>query len=494
MGGRCVTFWVMLLKPINAIPNLFVVLTTLRQCGKILKPTPSMYAMLGNLVETSFRAHIGAHYQIVGVLLAAFLLAVSTGTYTNWDAQLEFEAAQNVMTLGFPYVTGGLMINQPPLGFYLDAPVFHLFGLSYLNGVGVVAAFGLGSVALVYAIGTLLYGKNAGLVAAALFAVVPWHVYLSNIFLIDNQCLFFSLLTLVLGIMAVRRNSNKLLFASGVIFALALLTKLFAVFMLVPLLLTVYFQRKDGQFQLTTKRVLLFLAPTALSQAVWYGGIANQNFFGVYFPSDFTHPELVSDPSLAFLPITLVKSTGWFLLLAAALALALPLAFREMFAGKAKLDAVCIATIAAVAGMNLLMVFGFHLLVPYISVVKYNYIALPFYCLLAASLMDKGACLVVGLTPKSRGGIGKLVLAGLGMGLLVASLVESVAFLIEWEGFVSFGVDSVVYYGFEVYSPVGGSFEGLHYAAFVLIFACLALPTTFNALKSIRLPKTAVTL
>jgi len=61
------------------------------------------------------------------------------------------------------------MINQPPLGFYMDAPVFHLAGLSYQNGIGVVTAFGLGCVVLVYALGVLLYGKNTGLVAAALF-------------------------------------------------------------------------------------------------------------------------------------------------------------------------------------------------------------------------------------------------------------------------------------------------------------------------------------
>jgi len=32
------------------------------------------------------------------------------GTYTNWDAQTEFEAASSVVTRGFPYVTTGLMM------------------------------------------------------------------------------------------------------------------------------------------------------------------------------------------------------------------------------------------------------------------------------------------------------------------------------------------------------------------------------------------------
>ena len=134
---------------------------------------------------------------IIGVLIGAFLVAVSTGTYTNWDAQLEYEAASSVVTHGFPYVTTGLMINQPPLGFYMDAPVFHAFGLSYSNGVGIATAlwaWAASSLSMHWV--ALLYGKRTGLVAAALFGIVPWHVFMSRIFLIDNQSLFFSLLFL----------------------------------------------------------------------------------------------------------------------------------------------------------------------------------------------------------------------------------------------------------------------------------------------------------
>ena len=434
-------------------------------------------------MKTKLRAFAATNWQITIVLLGAFLVAASTGVYTNWDAQLEFEAASNVVTHGFPLVTTGLMINQPPLGFYMDSPVFHLAGLSYQNGVGVVTAFGLGCVVLVYVLGVLLYGKNTGLVSAALFSVVPWHVYLSRIFLIDNQYLFFSLLTLILGVVALRRQSDKLLLASGVFFAAAFLTKLFAVFMLVPLALMAYFYGKDGKFQLTAKKTLLFLAPTVVTQTIWYGVIANQNFFAVYLSSDFTHPELVANPALAFLPIVLVKSIGWLLLLAAVLALALPLFFRKVFAGRAWLDAVYVVTIVAVAAANLLLVFGFHLKVPYISVVKYNYAALPFYCLLAASLADKGARLLAEVKLRRRRELVKSVVAAVGLVLLAAALVESVVFLVEWEGFVSFGVDSVVYYGFEVYSPVADYFAEFHYLGLAMILASLTLPLLFNILR-----------
>ena len=198
----------------------------------------------------SFRFLASEHYPIFGVLLGALFVVLSTSTYTNWDAQLEYQAASSVVTQGFPYVANGLMINQPPLGFYMDVPAFHAFGLSYLNGVGVVTAFGFGCVVLVYALGALLYGKGTGLVAAALFSIVPWHVYISRIFLIDNQSLFFSLLFLIAGILALRKNSQKLTLAAGIFFAMALLTKLFAVFTLVPMLLIILLQRKETGFKL----------------------------------------------------------------------------------------------------------------------------------------------------------------------------------------------------------------------------------------------------
>ncbi len=439
----------------------------------------------------NFQSLLSAHYPLIGVLLGALLVAASTGTYTNWDAQLEFQAAQSVVTHGFPFVTTGLMINQPPLGFYMDAPVFHAFGLSYLNGVGIATAFGLGSVVLIYALGTLLYGKRTGLVAAALFGIIPWHVYISRIFLIDNQSLFFSLIFLVVGVSAVRTNSQKLLATAGVFFAIALMTKLFAAFMLIPILLIILLQKKDHNFKLSKGNLMIFFAPTLVLQAVWFGGFANQNFFGVYFSSDITHPVLVADPSALFLPIVLVKSAGWFLFAAGLFSLALTVAYRKVLAKMVWLDVVCVGTVAAVAGLDLFLVFGLHLTVPYVSVIKYNYFALPLCCLLAASLATKGSTLISSTDWKKKTSLVKPALVGVGVALVVASLLESTMFLLKWVGFASFGVDTVTYYPFDVFTaPVRSYFVPFHYAGAVLIVVSLLLPYLIMGVKKILLRRT----
>lgn len=425
-----------------------------------------------NVDKNKLVAFLETHYQLIGVLVGALIVLASMGTYTNWDAEKEFEAAQSVVTSGFPYVSSGFMINQPPLAFYMTAPVLQAFGASYVNGVGFVSALGFGCVALVYALGTLLYGKHTGLVAAALFGLVPWQVFMARIYMIDAQYLFVSLLFLVVGVLAVHKNSEKLLAVSGVLFALAFLTKLFAIFFLVPLLLIVLLKGKAYGFKLTLRKALIFLVPSFIFQAIWFGGFANQNFLGVYIPADFTHQVLIANPSMLFLPQIFVESSGWFLLAAAIFSLALTLGFRHLFEGTLRIDVVCVGAILAVAAVDLSLVFGSHLLVPYVSAFKYEYAALPFLCLLAASLADKGGLLVSSIGTQKV----KRFLVGLGLALLFASMVESAVFLGHFQPYtlIDFKVDYVGhYFPFYVYTSVSSNFQTW------LIFAVALMAVSF---------------
>jgi len=426
------------------------------------------------------------HYQFVGVLIASFLIAVSMGTYTNWDAQLEYEAVTSILTRGFPYVTTGLMINQPPLGFYTAAFALAALGEAYLNCVGVATAFGLGCVVLLYVLGTLLYGKKTGLVASALFGLVPWHVYMSKIFLIDNQYLFLGLLFLIMGILAVKHNSEKLVVSAGVFFALAFLTKLYAVLMLIPLVLIVLLNRKESNFKLTARKVALFILPSIILQIIWFGVFANQNFFGVYFSSDFTHPELIANPTLEFLPIILSKSAGMFLFIALFLSLALSIIYRKKLSVFLRPDIASLGTVLIIMGLDMLLVVGFNLTVPYVSAIKYNYTALPFFCLLAASLADKSAVLINSIKRKKKDLLIP-VLVGAGLVLLFSSMTENIIFLNGWTGFVAFGVDSVTYYGFNLFSEAVNRniLDALHQSALILIVTSIIIEPLFKGLKII---------
>jgi 4-amino-4-deoxy-L-arabinose transferase-like glycosyltransferase len=428
------------------------------------------------------QAFLGEHYPLIGVLIATSILLASMGTYINWDAQTEFEAASSVVTRGFPYVTTGLMIDQPPFAFYMTAPVLQVFGLSYSNGVSFVTVLGLGCVALIYVLGILLYGKKTGLVAAALFGLVPWQVFMEKTYLIDVQYMFLGLLFLIFGVLAVRKNSEKLLSVSGVLFALAFLTKLFSVFLLVPFLLIILIKGKENRFKLTRRKILIFLAPSFIFQSLWFGGFANQHFFGVYVASDFTHPVLIADPSLLFLPRIFVESAGWLLPTAVIFSLILAVSFRRMLTKTLWVDVVCTLTILAVVSVDLVLVLGRHLLVPYVSAFKYNYAALPFLCLLAASLVDKGRLLVGSLGKHNV----KSFLVGVGIVLLFSSFVESTIFLNRTEPYplIDFKVDYTGhYFPFNVITPVSSYFQLLHYIALALIVLSILSPTILSTLK-----------
>ncbi|HSV49084.1 MAG TPA: glycosyltransferase family 39 protein [Candidatus Acidoferrales bacterium] len=417
------------------------------------------------------------HYPLIGVIIASFLVATSMATYTNWDSTLEYEAATNTTGSGFPTIWTGHLINQPPLGFYTSAAYFLMFGTSYSNGVTLTTVFGVAAVALVYVLGVVLYGRRTGLVASVLFGLIPWHVYMSRIFLIDNQSMVWSLLALVIGVLAVRRNSDKLFGVAGGVFALALLTKLYSVFIIPPLLLIQREEAKKGNYVSSKRKLLLCALPIIITQVIWYVFLApHQNFLGVYFSTDFISTP-VTNPEILFLPIVLSKVAGYFLFGAVALSVAFAYVYRAKLGAYLRTDLICLATIAVVAALSLLLVLGLHLTVPYVSVFKYTYMALPFFCLLAASITDKGKTLLSGVSWRQRLQKTKKVWIAAGFLLIGASLVESVAFLNTWVIYASFGVDSVTYYPLNLYADTAypGFVSPMHYAGLFLAVASIAL-------------------
>jgi 4-amino-4-deoxy-L-arabinose transferase-like glycosyltransferase len=325
---------------------------------------------------------------LLAVLLGAVLVSVSLGPYSNWDSQTEYDAASSVVQSGLPYATPGNLINQPPVAFYVNALFLKVFGLSYEVGVAAVTLFGVGCVFLVYMVGKSIYGARVGLVAAGLFALTPWHVVLSRSFLIDVQCLFFSLLSLLIGIWAMRRSSLKLTLVSGIVFGVALLTKLFAVFTLIPLaLLFAYYMPK------TLKRglgqVVFFVLPAFFMHYSWYEVISGLGFFSIFTHTDFLNSNQGVTPSPFFLLNFFMETPGLLLLLAAGVSIFLVFWMREFSTKTAFFDIICLATIIGTAGVNMFLVLNLGLKVPYVDPFKYDYQLLPALCWLAASLAPK---------------------------------------------------------------------------------------------------------
>ena len=103
------------------------------------------------------------------------LVALSIGPYHNGDTSMGIDAVMGVMKYGLPYANGLYLMDQPPLGFYIQAASSK--GLAYrltmaLSGDFVwtwMRCFSL------LAIGKAVYNKTTGFFAASLFAFSPWH-------------------------------------------------------------------------------------------------------------------------------------------------------------------------------------------------------------------------------------------------------------------------------------------------------------------------------
>jgi 4-amino-4-deoxy-L-arabinose transferase-like glycosyltransferase len=285
------------------------------------------------LEKGSIRKLLSENYPLLGILIGIVLVSVSIGPFQNEDTQWEYEAASGVIKWGMPYVISfGNIIDQPPLGFYIEALFFKVFGLSFDMGVALVTLFGLGCTVLVYKIGKVLYGKTTGLLAATLFALTPWHLVLSRSFLIDVQCLFFSLLCLFVGISAIRKDSFKLFMVSGTLFAAALLTKLFAVFTLIPLVLFyVYYRPKN--LRRTLSCLGAFFLPALLFAFLWYQVLSGQGLLSVFHHEDFVNynpSEVV--PSYFFVGNFLLNfGLGWFFMSAVVFSLLVCFLQRKLF-------------------------------------------------------------------------------------------------------------------------------------------------------------------
>jgi 4-amino-4-deoxy-L-arabinose transferase-like glycosyltransferase len=424
-----------------------------------------------------FKAWINAHYSLLSIIIGSALYLFTIGPFYNWDTTLEFQAATGIVQWGKPYYHPNTMINQPPIGFYIAALFFKGFGVgaSQQTAVIITTLFGLGCIFLVYKLGETLYGKQVGLLAAALFALTPWQMVMSRSFLIDTQCLFFSLSYLIVGICAIRKDSTKLLMVAGFLFGIALLTKAFAVFMLIPLGLYYACAR---QKRLRKPTAAAFFLPASLFVFLWYQVLSGLNDILKFILHDdfFNFNELYS-PSYFFVGHYLLNTLGIFFLATVTLSITLTCIHRKRFAKMRYFDIICIVTVAVIAGFNTLLAAGFNLKVPYFNPIKYDFQLLPFLCLLAASIVPKFGILFGSLKSKRKRDMLFFMAACVGamaLGIAVYANMSTIT-LFSTTGYLVFQVEGEVGYSFSNFAQINPSSNIIYiqYVSFALIVSGL---------------------
>src|SRR3954464_7785951 len=139
---------------------------------------------------------------------------------------------------------------------------YRMFGVSALGGRLLAVAFGMATVWLTYAIGTRLYGRRVGVLAALLIGLMPYTVVVDRQILLDGPMTFFTGLALYLLIRFVQTDRTTWLYGAAGALGLATLTKETAILLLAGAYAFFALTRKA---RVRPKQVLIAMAVYALT-------------------------------------------------------------------------------------------------------------------------------------------------------------------------------------------------------------------------------------
>jgi len=247
---------------------------------------------------------------------------------------------------------------------------------------------------------------------------------------------------------------------SGILFAAALLSKYFAAFMLIPLLLFFVYS-KPKKIKLFLSQITTFLLPALLSSLLWYQVVLGKNLFYMFQHSDFSDLNYNGVKlSYSFVGVFLWNyGLGAFFVLVTTFSLILLVTFRKELPKSFRFDLICLATILPIVILNMILGAGLNLKAPYNNAIKYDYLALPFFSLIAASFVGK--CFSLISFTKSKVKLSKklvLLVVLTGVFLLSATIFSSItsALQLSRSNYLIFKVtmDQAVGYSLFNYVPI----------------------------------------
>ncbi|MBI5139934.1 MAG: glycosyltransferase family 39 protein [Candidatus Vogelbacteria bacterium] len=181
---------------------------------------------------------------------------------------------------GIPWWTGLSFHDHPPIVFLIQHVFMRIFGENSVAFRLPSVLFGLGSVFLIYLLGTLLFSVEAGLLSALLLSTTVNHVYVSRIGLQESYVIFFILLSLYYFFRS--DKNDKYFLHSGLALGFGLLTK-YTVGIVIPIILTytLIWQRgylKNRRFWLGGLWAIVTFSPVIIYNIEMYRAVGHFDF------------------------------------------------------------------------------------------------------------------------------------------------------------------------------------------------------------------------
>ncbi len=160
------------------------------------------------------------------LILSAFLRLYKIADYMTFlgdegrDVLVVRDILMGHLTLLGPRASAGDFYTGP-IYYYFMAPFLWLFNYDPVGPAVMIALLGIITVFLTFYIGRKFFGVNAGLIAAALYAVSPLVIAYSRSSWNPNPMPFFSLVILLVLYNALKNKSWKYFVSVGVLFGIA---------------------------------------------------------------------------------------------------------------------------------------------------------------------------------------------------------------------------------------------------------------------------------
>ncbi|HUR13671.1 MAG TPA: glycosyltransferase family 39 protein [Mycobacteriales bacterium] len=163
---------------------------------------------------------------LVGVLAAGGALRLVGLGSVGFNSDEAVYAGQAASVAGDPgYVPYFPIFRAHPMLFQTLLSLLYLDGVGDVEGRVLGALFGVATIGVVYLTGSLLYGRPVGVLAAALMAVMPYHVVVTRQVLLDGPMTFFATVTLYLVARYSVTQRPAWLYAAGGALGLTFLSK-----------------------------------------------------------------------------------------------------------------------------------------------------------------------------------------------------------------------------------------------------------------------------
>jgi len=217
----------------------------------------------------------------VSILIFIFFYKLGDAALLSYDEAWYAEIAKNILRTKNAFqlqFNGSPFIDHQPLGYILSAISIEIFGNSEFSARFFSAAFGLGTIIIVFLIGKKIKNWEAGVAAAGILLSCMWFIFRARSGNLDVPFMFWESLTVYFLL----HRKEKYLYFTAASFAALLLTKTLVGVGLLPVIIFIMWSRRKelrlGAFVKSATLFLILLSPWYL-----YNQMQNSGFFYHHF-------------------------------------------------------------------------------------------------------------------------------------------------------------------------------------------------------------------